>query len=220
MRILVVDDESDIRTILKYNLTKEGYEVGLAESARQALSMDPGSFDLILLDVMMEGMSGFEAAAYLKSDPATSRVPIVFLTALGEVNDRVEGFESGADDYITKPFSIKELVLRVKAVLKRTAASVVPSSPVSLDEDGKNVIVDGEPVMLSRNSYEILKLLLTHPGRVYSREEILSKAWPDDVIVTVRTVDVTITRLRKRLGRYGSRIVSRHGFGYLWEEES
>lgn len=217
-RILIVDDEEDICNILKFNLTKEGFEVRTASSAEEALTFDIKSFNLILLDVMMGGMSGFEMASKLKESPATAALPIVFITARDTENDAVEGFELGADDYIAKPFSIREVVSRVKAVLRRTAGAV-RSSAIEIDDTKKTVSLDGEPSSLTRTEYEILRLLYNSPGKVFSREEILAKAWPGDVIVTDRTVDVNITRLRKKLGAYGDRIVSRHGFGYLYEEK-
>lgn len=218
-RILIVDDEEDICDILSYNLSKEGFDVVSASSAEKALSYDIKSFSLILLDVMMGGMSGFEMAAKLKADPQTSAVPIVFITARDTENDAVEGLDLGADDYISKPFSVREVVSRVKAVLRRTAGSA-RISPIEINDKNKTVSLDGSPVSLTRTEYEILKLLYSSPGKVFSREEILSKVWPEDVIVTDRTVDVNITRLRKKLGSYGDSIVSRHGFGYLYEDKT
>lgn len=218
-RILVVDDEEDICAILKFNLSKEGYEVVTANSAEEALTLDIASFNLLLLDVMMGGMSGFELTHRLKADPATADVPVIFITARDTEDDAVEGLDIGADDYISKPFSIREVVSRVKAVLRRTAAIPDASTGIFIDDEKKVVTVDGAAVALTRIEYEIFKLLFTNKGKVFPREDILSKVWPDDVIVTDRTVDVNITRLRKKIGEYGNRIVSRHGFGYLYEEQ-
>lgn len=218
-RILVVDDEEDICAILKYNLSKEGYEVVTANSAEEALTLDIASFNLLLLDVMMGGMSGFELTGKLKTDPKTAGVPVIFITARDTEDDAVEGLDLGADDYISKPFSIREVVSRVKAVLRRTAAIPDASTGIFIDDEKKVVTVDGAAVALTRIEYEIFRLLFTNKGKVFPREDILSKVWPDDVIVTDRTVDVNITRLRKKIGEYGNRIVSRHGFGYLYEEQ-
>lgn len=218
-RILVVDDEEDICAILKFNLSKEGYEVVTANSAEEALTLDIASFNLLLLDVMMGGMSGFELTGKLKTDPKTAGVPVIFITARDTEDDAVEGLDLGADDYISKPFSIREVVSRVKAVLRRTAAIPDAGTGIFIDDEKKVVTVDGAAVALTRIEYEIFKLLFTNKGKVFPREDILSKVWPDDVIVTDRTVDVNITRLRKKIGEYGNRIVSRHGFGYLYEEQ-
>ncbi len=218
-RILVVDDEEDICAILKFNLSKEGYEVVTANSAEEALTLDIASFNLLLLDVMMGGMSGFELTGKLKTDPKTAGVPVIFITARDTEDDAVEGLDLGADDYISKPFSIREVVSRVKAVLRRTAAIPDASTGIFIDDEKKAVTVDGAAVALTRIEYEIFRLLFTNKGKVFPREDILSKVWPDDVIVTDRTVDVNITRLRKKIGEYGNRIVSRHGFGYLYEEQ-
>ena len=218
-RILVVDDEEDICAILKFNLSKEGYEVVTANSAEEALTLDIASFNLLLLDVMMGGMSGFELTGKLKTDPKTAGVPVIFITARDTDDDAVEGLDLGADDYISKPFSIREVVSRVKAVLRRTAAIPDASTGIFIDDEKKVVTVDGAAVALTRIEYEIFRLLFTNKGKVFPREDILSKVWPDDVIVTDRTVDVNITRLRKKIGEYGNRIVSRHGFGYLYEEQ-
>ncbi len=218
-RILVVDDEEDICAILKFNLSKEGYEVVTANSAEEAQTLDIASFNLLLLDVMMGGMSGFELTGKLKTDPKTAGVPVIFITARDTEDDAVEGLDLGADDYISKPFSIREVVSRVKAVLRRTAAIPDASTGIFIDDEKKVVTVDGAAVALTRIEYEIFRLLFTNKGKVFPREDILSKVWPDDVIVTDRTVDVNITRLRKKIGEYGNRIVSRHGFGYLYEEQ-
>lgn len=224
-RILVVDDEEDIRLIISYNLHKEGYDVLNSESAESALSRDDlGSVDLFILDVMMEGMSGFEMAAELKRRPETAKAPVIFITAKDSEDDKVVGFEAGADDYISKPFSVREMYSRVKAVLRRSGQNDRPAhvskSGIEIDDERKVVIVGGNHIQLSHNEFEILRLLFAHPGKVFSRAEMLSLVWSDDVIVTDRSVDVAITRLRKKISPYGNHIVSRHGFGYLWEQEA
>lgn len=216
MKILVVDDELDICAILKFNLEKAGFEVFTAQSAEDALEKNINSYDLLLLDVMMEGMSGFDLAKILKQKPQTKDIPIIFITAKDTADDAVNGLDLGADDYISKPFSIKEVISRVKAVLRRTRSDST-SGGIEIDDEKKSVKVDGKPVSLSRTEYDLLKLLVHNPGKVFSRSDLISAIWPANVIVTERTVDVSITRLRKKIGEYGEKIVSRHGFGYCFE---
>ena len=216
MKILVVDDELDICAILKFNLEKAGFEVFTAQSAEDALEKNINSYDLLLLDVMMEGMSGFDLAKILKQKPQTKDIPIIFITAKDTADDAVNGLDLGADDYISKPFSIKEVISRVKAVLRRTWSDST-SGGIEIDDEKKSVKVDGMPVSLSRTEYDLLKLLVHNPGKVFSRSDLISAIWPANVIVTERTVDVSIARLRKKIGEYGEKIVSRHGFGYCFE---
>lgn len=216
MKILVVDDELDICAILKFNLEKAGFEVSTAQSAEDALEKGMNSYDLLLLDVMMEGMSGFDLAKMLKQKPQTKDIPLIFITAKDTADDAVNGLDLGADDYISKPFSIKEVISRVKAVLRRTSSDSA-SGGIEIDDEKKSVKVDGRPVSLSRTEYDLLKLLAHNPGKVFSRSDLISAIWPANVIVTERTVDVSITRLRKKIGEYGEKIVSRHGFGYCFE---
>lgn len=220
-QILVIDDERDLCEILRFNLTAAGFEVHTAYSGENALQQGIANYDLLLLDVMMPHMSGFELAKRLKQDPDTADVPIIFLTALNDEEDTLHGFDLGADDYIAKPFSVREVVARVKAVLGRTSAT--PSSVQELRHEGlvmdltkMTVTVDGQPVLLTKTEFEILKVFLANQGQVFSRQELLDKVWPRDVVVTDRTVDVNITRMRKKIGRYSSCIVTRHGFGYLF----
>ena len=225
-RILVVDDEEDLCEILKFNLENEGYEVDTANSAEEALKMNISSYHLLLLDVMMGEISGFKMANLLKKDKKTAQVPIIFITAKDTENDTVTGFNLGADDYISKPFSLREVIARVKAVLRRTATSVTEIAPEQLcyqslviDITKKKVSIDGEEVPLTKKEFEILFLLLQNKGRVFSREDILSRIWSDEVYVLDRTIDVNITRLRKKIGTYGKRIVTRLGYGYCFETE-
>lgn len=223
-RILVVDDEQDLLEILKFNLETEGYEVSTACSAEEALTLNVGEFDLLLLDVMMGGMSGFAMAKKLKSDPATEHIPIVFLTARDTENDTVTGFNLGADDYISKPFSIREVLVRVRAVLRRTTSPAEQQAPqviyyqgIEMNLGKKTVSIDGEERPFTKTEFELLHLLLEERGRVFSRQELIDRIWPKDVLVLDRTVDVNITRLRKKIGRFSKCIVTRLGFGYYFD---
>lgn len=222
-KILVVDDEDDLCEILKFNLETEGYQVTTASSAEDALKLDISGFDLLLLDVMMGGMSGFAMAKQLKANPATANVPIIFLTARDTENDTVTGFNLGADDYISKPFSLRVVLVRVRAVLCRTSerqgveASVLRYQGLEMNLDKKTVSIDGENVPFTKTEFELLHLLLEEKGRVFSRQELIDKVWPKDVLVLDRTVDVNITRLRKKIGRFAKCIVTRLGFGYYFD---
>jgi len=222
-KILVVDDERDLCEIVKFNLELEGFQVDTAPSAEEAEQMGVADYDLLLLDVMMEGMSGFAFARKLKSAEQTRNVPIVFLTAKDTENDTLTGFNLGADDYISKPFSIRELVARVKAVLRRTAEPA-PAPQDTLSHEGlvvnlgsKTVTVDGTDVPFTRTEFELLRTLLEHQGRVFSRQQLIDRVWPKDVFVLDRTVDVNITRIRKKIGPYAQSLVTRLGFGYCFE---
>lgn len=222
-KILVVDDEESLCEILQFNLEVEGYEADVAYSAEQALTMHPERYSLILLDVMMGEMSGFRMAQLLKSKPETAKVPVIFCTAKDTEDDTVAGLNLGADDYIAKPFSIREVLARVRSVLRRTAGTqeeseVVAFEGLSLDLRSKRCTLDGEPLALTKKEFEILALLLAHRGTIFSREEILHRVWSDEVIVLDRTIDVNITRLRRKIGRYGEHIVTRLGYGYGFEE--
>ena len=225
-RILVVDDEQDLCEILKFNLETEGYEVDTANSAEEAIVLDIPSYDLLLLDVMMGEMSGFAMAKKLKTDERTSKVPIIFLTARDTENDTVTGFNLGADDYISKPFSIREVLVRVRAVLRRTTAqpeegcnnNILKYQGLVLDLDKKTVTIEGKQVAFTKTEFEILHTLLDERGKVFSRQELINRVWPSDVLVLDRTVDVNITRLRKKIGPFSKCIVTRLGFGYLFEE--
>ena len=225
-RIFVVDDEEDLCEILKFNLENEGYEVDTANSAEEALKMDISSYHLILLDVMMGEISGFKMANMLKKDKKTAKVPIIFITAKDTENDTVTGFNLGADDYISKPFSLREVIARVKAVLRRTSTAETERAPERLtyqtlviDITKKKASIDDEEVSLTKKEFEILLLLVQNKGRVFSREDILARIWSDEVYVLDRTIDVNITRLRKKIGIYGKCIVTRLGYGYCFEAE-
>ena len=232
MRILIVDDEQDICEILQYNLETEGFEVVTANSAEEALQLPLNEFSLILLDVMMGEMSGFQMARQLKDSPATAQIPIIFITALDGEDNLVKGLNIGADDYIAKPLSIKEVKARVRAVLRRTTkalpqqgATPVTTSDkricyegITLDLNAKTVTLDGEELICTKLEFELLSFFLQHAGMVFSREELLKYCWPQDVLVLDRTVDVNITRLRKKIGRYGKQIKTRVGYGYYFTE--
>lgn len=224
-RILVVDDEEDLCEILKYNLEIEGYRVDTANSAEEALKLKLTNYHLLLLDVMMGEISGFRMASIMKKNPETANIPVIFITAKDTENDTITGFNLGADDYVSKPFSLREVIMRVKAVLRRTATVQIKEDEVlqykglTVDVPKKKVTIDGEEVSLTKKEFEIMLLLLQNQGRVFSREDILSKVWHDEVYVLDRTIDVNITRLRKKIGKYGKLIITRLGYGYCFECE-
>jgi two-component system, OmpR family, alkaline phosphatase synthesis response regulator PhoP len=220
--ILIVDDEEDLCEILQYNLDNEGFKTDIAHSAEEALTKPLGDYDLILLDIMMGPMSGFKFADKLRKE-LLNNVPIIFLTAKDTENDLLTGFSLGADDYISKPFSVNELTARVKAVLKRAGQPPAKTEPlvkfgeIELDTVRKRLVINNEKVELTRKEYEMLKLLLDNQGRVYSREDFLNIIWGKEVIVSERTVDVNITRLRSKLGEYGNCLRNKTGYGYFFE---
>ncbi len=228
-KILIVDDEPDILEILSFNLEMEGYEVFTAEGADEAqkiVNRQSGSgIDLILLDVMMTAKSGFEWARELKADKQTADIPIIFCTAKTAEDDLVAGFDLGSDDYICKPFRISEVKARVRAVLRRSGISSTPATDnrdgektgLHLDHDRKECYVDGEVVTFTKLEFEVLALLLGSPGQIFSRDKILNTVWPNDAIVLDRTVDVNITRIRKKIGKYGECIRTKFGYGYYYD---
>jgi two-component system alkaline phosphatase synthesis response regulator PhoP len=221
-KILIVDDEEDLCEILQYNLGNAGYITEIAHSAEEAIKKDINSVDLILLDVMMGPMSGFKLADKFRNEMEIN-IPIIFLTAKDGENDILTGFSLGADDYIAKPFSVNELTARVKAVLKRSQKEKIKNQTIirygalELDTLKKRLIINDEKVDLTKKEYEILKLLLENQTKVFSREDILEKVWGNDVIVTDRTVDVNITRLRTKLGVFGQNLKNKTGYGYFFE---
>lgn len=225
VRILVVDDEQDLCEILKFNLEIEGYNVDTANSAEEALGLDLSCYNLLLLDVMMGEMSGFALTRQLKADEKTLHIPVIFLTARDTENDMLTGFNIGADDYISKPFSIREVMVRVRAVLRRTVTvSIQDDAQPTLSYEGlklnlnkKTVSVDGVDIPFTKTEFELLHTLLEERGRVFSRQELINKVWPSDVLVLDRTVDVNITRMRKKIGRFSKCIVTRQGFGYFFD---
>lgn len=232
-RILVIDDEESVCEILKYNLEKEGFQVETAYSAEEALEMDLEKFQLFMVDIMMGDLSGFDFAKRLRNVTATENIPIIFCSALNEEDEKVMGLNIGADDYVTKPFSIGEVLARVRAVLRRARQNAqIPAAPAAdseyepdltfktlrIDRNEKISYLDGQPLQLTRTEFEILEFFLTHRNRIYSRREIISNVWGEDVVVTNRTIDTNITRLRKKLGNYSANIVTRQGFGYGFKE--
>ncbi|MBP3671614.1 MAG: response regulator transcription factor [Bacteroidaceae bacterium] len=225
-RILIVDDEETLCEVLKLNLENEGYDVDIAFSAEQALSYNLKEYSLILLDIMMGEISGIKMAKMLKANIETADIPIIFCTARDTEDDMIMGLNLGADDYITKPYTIRNVVARVKSVLRRTSsyksnANLPTDKPnrltingLCLDLEFKRCTVDGNEVKLTRKEFELLAYLITHRGKICSREQILSRVWSDEVVVLDRTIDVNITRLRSKIGAYGSYIITRSGFGY------
>ncbi len=234
-KILVVDDEPDLCEGLKLNLEIEGYEADTAYSAEEALEMDLTSYDLIMLDVMMGKMSGFEMARVLKRNPKTANIPIIFCTAKNADDDMIAGLNLGADDYVTKPYNIRNILARIKSVLRRTERGGAPApaqaaAPVTKEdvkakriirEDGLVIdldqivcTIDEVPVRMPRKEFELLSLFMSNPGKIFSREDILQKVWSDEVVVVNRVVDVNVTRLRAKIGKYGKLIVTRSGYGY------
>ena len=226
-KILIVDDEETLCEVLKLNLENEGYDVDTAFSAEQALGYNLTEYSLILLDIMMGEMSGIKMAKILKNDVATADIPIIFCTARDTEDDMIMGLNLGADDYIMKPYTVRNVVARVKSVLRRTGSKQknIGNTPADkpnqlvvdglrLDLEFKRCTVDGEEVRLARKEFELLAYLIKHRGKICSREQILNSVWSDEVVVLDRTIDVNITRLRSKIGAYGSYIVTRSGFGY------
>jgi two-component system alkaline phosphatase synthesis response regulator PhoP len=219
-KILIVDDEAGIREILQFNLENAGFVIDCASSAEEALEILGQEHCMILLDVMMSGMSGFQMAEVLRKEK-NNQIPIIFLTAKTDQNDLLTGFSAGGDDYIPKPFSINEVIARVRAVLKRTERTVesndlIEVGAVRIDAVRKIVYVEGEPVTFSKKEFEVLNLLASHPGEIYSREDIINELWKDAPYVLDRTVDVHIARIRSKLGTCKNYIVNRTGFGYIF----
>ncbi len=233
-RILVVDDEESLCEILKFNLEKEDYSVTTALSAEEALALNLADYDLMILDIMMGELSGFGLARILRKRPETAETPIIFCTALDSEADKIKGLDIGADDYISKPFSLAEVMARVRSVLRRSKRTLNVAAPVEtpaeeeaktndsvirfetlvVNDRDKSCSIDNEEVQLTRKEYDILVLLLSNRGTILSREQIMKRVWSEEVVVLDRTIDVNITRLRKKLGIYGNHIITRTGYGY------
>lgn len=221
-RILVVDDEETLCDTLGFNLEAEGYSVDTAYSAEEALTLNLSDYDLILLDIMMGEISGIQLARIMKSNPTTAGVPIIFCTAKDTEDDMIKGLDLGADDYIAKPYSLRTVLARVRAVLRRSGASAKEEAGTEKIVHGglviipskKSCTVDGEEVKMPRKEFELLYKLLSKPGKIFSREELLRDIWTDEVVVVDRVIDVNITRIRQKIGRYGKQIVTRSGYGY------
>ena len=223
-KILIVDDEEDLCEILQFNLEGEGFRVEVAYSAKEALAKNIESFHLLLLDVMMAEMSGFKLAKLLRKERRLD-IPIIFITAKTAEDELLTGFSLGADDYITKPFSIKEVIVRVKAVLNRVShekpkeSGTIKVDDLSLNLKKRKLKIGKKDVELTRKEFEILTMLMQSEGQIHSREEILERVWDEHVVVSKRTVDVHITHLRKKLGSYGKYIKNKQGYGYAFETE-
>lgn len=220
-RILIVDDEETLCEVLRLNLENEGYDVDTALSAEEALRMDMKQYSLILLDIMMGEISGIRFARMLKSDVATADIPIIFCTARDSEDDMVKGLNLGADDYITKPYTVRNVIARVKSVLRRTSghktvekSNILAVDGLVIDLDLKTCTVDGIEVKLTKKELELLAYLIANKGKICSRDQILANVWSDEVIVLDRTIDVNITRIRQKIGSYGTYIITRPGFGY------
>lgn len=222
LKILVVDDESAICDLLKINLELVGYSVDTAFSAEEALKMNLREYSLMVFDIMMGEVSGLELVSRVRAMPDIANVPIIVCTALGDEAPLVEGFTRGADDYIKKPFSMKEFVLRAQRLLKRTESSrptIVTYETLQLDYTSKTCKIDEEEVPLTKKEFDLLYLFLTNRNKIFSREEILDRIWEKNIYVVDRTIDVNINRLRKKLGRYEHKIVTRQGYGYGFKEK-
>ena len=221
-KILVVDDEQSICELMKINLEIAGYDVDIAYSAEDALRLNLEEYALMVFDIMMGNISGLQLVSMVRQMPKIANVPIIVCTALSEERPLVEGFSRGADDYIKKPFSMKEFVLRVKSLLRRTSKTInnsnVSYKSLTLDNSSKLCYIDGKEVALTKKEFDILYLLISNPGKVFSREDILQTIWEKNVYVVDRTIDVNINRLRKKLGEYESNIVTRQGYGYGFKE--
>lgn len=223
-RILIVDDEETLCEVLKLNLENEGYDVDIAFSAEQALTYDLKTYSLILLDIMMGEISGIKMAKMLKADVSTAEIPIIFCTARDTEDDMIMGLNLGADDYIMKPYTVRNVIARVKSVLRRTSThknqeetekpNILNIDGLVLDMEFMSCSVDGTEVKLNRKEFELLVYLISNRGKICSREQILNDVWTDDVIVVDRTIDVNITRLRSKIGKYSSYIITRSGYGY------
>ena len=233
-KILVIDDEESLCDILKYNLEKEGYSVDCAYSAVEALERDLSVYNLFIVDIMMERLSGYDFVQRLRSSSATEQLPVIFCSALDGEDDKVTGLNIGGDDYVTKPFVISEVLARVKAVLRRSLLVSAPVHPeqdavngylpdvtykdIRIDQNEKVCFISSSEVSLTRTEFDLILFFLTHRNRVYTREEIIRNVWAQDVFVSERAIDTNITRLRKKLGSYGNNIITRQGFGYGFKE--
>lgn len=215
-RLLIIDDEEALRAGLKEYLSLEGYYVDTAVCAEEALTYDLNSYNLLLLDIMMDGMNGLELVKKLKSTTATANIPVIFLSAKGSDDDMVSGLKLGADDYISKPFSIKNLIARIEAVMRRT--NPVKCNGIICDRTSLECLIDGQPLHLPRKEFELLALFTENPGRIFTRDEIISRIWPERTVIVERAIDVHVTRLRNKIRPYGEHIITRSGYGYGWKD--
>lgn len=221
--ILIVDDEEDLCEVLRFNLLNEGYQVDVAYSAEEAMSRDVEDYDLLLLDVMLGDISGFKMAHMIRSNPITATTPIIFLSARDSENDRLTGFNLGAEDYITKPFYLRELLARIHAVVSRinkkltAAIKMISYDRLNMNLTNKQVFIESDEIKFTKKEFEILKLFLENQNRLFTREELLARVWPEEAFVLNRTIDVNITRIRKKIGVYERNIVTKLGLGYCFE---
>ena len=221
-KILVVDDEATLCEALAFNLDAEGYEADTAYSAEEALALDLSAYDLVILDIMMGEISGTQLAGIMKSNTKTAGVPVIFCTAKDSEDDMVKGLDLGADDYVVKPYSLKTLLARIRTVLRRNPheskhdSDTVSYKGLVLSPSNKTCMADGIELKLPRKEFEILHLLVANPDRIFTRSEILSAVWPEEVIVADRVIDVNITRIRQKIGQYSKNIVTRSGYGYMF----
>ncbi|MCI6894805.1 MAG: response regulator transcription factor [Bacteroidales bacterium] len=216
-RILVVDDESVLCDVLRINLELAGYKVDTATSAEEALRLDLSVYDMLILDVMMDKMNGFDLAKTIRSNHALTEVPIIFCTALDSEADLLKGFGTGADDYIKKPFSMNELIVRVKSILRRYEKpdkSIMTYKGMTISHEERRLVIDGEELSLTKKEFDLLWYLMSNANQIFTREALLTAVWEDDVLVVDRTIDVNINRLRKKLGSYGNNIITKSGCGY------
>ncbi len=230
-KILVVDDEEDLCEILSFNLRSAGFDTDVAYSAEEAYSKLKNNYDLLLLDVMMGAISGFKLAELIREE-YPRKIPIIFITAKDQESDKLKGFNIGADDYISKPFSIKEVTARVKAVLSRTSAEENSSKvskkvsdsgfefkSMSINFVNKIITIEGRDIKLTKKEFEILYMLASQPLKIFSRAQILDNIWQNEAYVLDRTIDVHIARLRKKIEPYSSLIVNRSGYGYCFDPD-
>jgi len=222
-RILLVDKDEDFCETVRYNLQNEGYAIDIVYSAEEALFKNINDYNLVLLDIILGGMSGFKLAHLIRNNPKTESIPIVFLSArLGE-NDRLTAYSVGADDYISKPFFIRELIARIKVIISRAEAQktnqthILSYDHLQLNMTNKQVLLDGNELRFTKKEFEILKLLLENKNRLFSRDELLRMVWNEDAFVLKRSIDVNITRIRKKIGKYGQCIITILGSGYCFE---
>ncbi|RKE04928.1 response regulator transcription factor [Marinifilum flexuosum] len=222
LKILVVDDEEDLCEILQYNLEQEGFKADIAFSSEQALQLDLSKYDFFLLDIMMGEISGLELAKIIRRNPDLEDKPILFITAKGSETDKLLGFKAGADDYVAKPFSVKEVIARIHVICKRVFSESKKESGFEYENlrlipESKQVTINNIDVGLTKTEFEILHLLLNHAGRIYSRDEIMNKIWEGDTFVGDRTVDVNVRRIRKKIGEYHNLIKTKSGYGYYFD---
>lgn len=223
LKILVVDDEEDLCEILQFNLKQEGFDVDVAYSAEQALKLDLHTYDFFLLDIMMGEISGLDLAKTIRRNPDLEAKPILFITAKTSEADKLIGFNSGADDYVSKPFSVKEIIARINVICKRVFSDSKKDfefDKFKMISDSKKVSIDGKDIGLTKTEYEILRLLISHQGRIYSRDEIMSIIWANDSFIGDRTVDVNVRRIRKKIGEYHNLIKTKSGYGYYFEPKT